>query len=157
MDAPGPGVSPPVAVAFAVVGFFALVIAGFGVTTLVTETDVIAGPGHGQIPGIVGVAAATLAFAALLWTGIRRVPPSYGVSFTVAVGVVVACVLGILVGTLIEGSEVAAAVATAGAFAVSWFALVLALAGFAAAWAGVALVRTHASRPRWPWERDDDE
>lgn len=157
MESPGPGVSPPLAVTFAVVGFFAVVIAGFGVTSLVTETDVIAGPGHGQIPGMVGLAAATLAFAAVLWTGIRRVPPSYGVSFTVAVGVLVAYVLGILVGALIEGSDVAAAVATAGSFAVSWFALVLALAGFAAAWAGVALVRTHASRPRWPWERDDDE
>lgn len=157
MDDTGRGVSPPVAVAFAAVGFFALVIAGFGMTSLLTETDVIAGPGHGQIPGIVGVAAATLAFAAVLWTGIRRVPPSYGVSFTVAGGVLVAFVLGLLVGALIEGSGVAVAIGTAGAFALSWFALVLVLAGFAAAWSGVALVRTHASRPRWPWERDDDE
>lgn len=156
MDADGRGVSPPLAVAFAVVGFFALVIAGFGVTSLLSGADVVA-PGHGQVPGVVAVAAATLAFGAILWTGLHRARPSYGVSFTAALAVLVAFVLGLLLGAVLEGGDAAAAAATAGAFAVSWFALILALAGFAAAWAGVALVRTEASRPRWPWERDDTE
>lgn len=156
MDSAGRGVAPPVAVAFAAVGFFALVIAGFGMTSLLTESEVV-GPGHGQIPGIIAVAAATAAFAAVLWTGIRRVPPSYGVSFTVTAAVLVAFVLGLLLGAVLEGGDAAAAAATAGAFAVSWFALVLALSAFASAWAGVALVRTRAARPRWPWERGDQE
>ncbi|WP_292831673.1 hypothetical protein [Microbacterium sp.] len=156
MDDAGQGVSPPVAVAFAVVGFFALVIGGFGVTSLLTETDVVAA-GHSQLPGIVAVAAATVAFAATLWAGVHRVPPSYRVSLTAALAVLVAFVLGLVIGAAIEGSDVAAAVAVAGMFAVSWFALIVFLAGFAAAWAGVALVRTRASRPRWPWEQDDPE
>lgn len=156
MDSTGRGVAPPVAVAFAAIGFFALVIAGFGLTSLFTQTEVV-GPGHGQIPGVIAVAAATVAFAAVLWTGVRRIRPSYGVSFTVTAAVLVAFVLGLLLGAVVEGTDAAGAVATAGAFAVSWFALVLALAAFASAWAGVALVRTRATRPRWPWERDDHE
>lgn len=155
MSDDGQGVSPPVAVVFAVVGFFALLVAGFGVTSLLAGGEVV-GPGHGQIPGIVAVAGATLVFATVLWNGVRRARPSYGVSFTVAFGVWVAFVLGLLAGALVEGADAAAAAATAGAFALSWFALVLAAVGFTAAWAGVALVRTQASRPRWPWERDEE-
>ncbi len=154
MKGPGRGVSPPLAVAFAVIGFFALLVAGFGVTSLVAGAEVVA-PGHGQIPGITAVAAATVAFGAVLWNGLRRARPSYGVSITVVIAVVVAFVLGLLVGAVIEGSDAAAAVATAGSFATSWFALVLAGVAFAAAWAGVALVRTRASHPHWPWERDE--
>lgn len=156
MADPGGGVSPPVAVAFAGAAFFALVIAGFGVTSLVSGADVVV-PGHGQLPGVIAVGAATIAFVLILWTGVRRIRPSYGVSFTAVFAVLVAFVLGILIGAVLEGSDPAAAAATAGSFAVSWFALVLAAAAFVAAWSGVALVRTHAARPRWPWERDDQE
>ena len=50
------------------------------------------------------------------------------------------------------GIDLARAIAAAGAFATSWFAVVLASAALIAGWTAVALVRTRAGRPRWPWE-----
>ena len=44
----------------------------------------------------------------------------------------------------------------AGAFATSWFAVVLASTALIAGWTAVALVRTRAGRPRWPWEDRSD-
>ena len=54
MSEPQRGVSPPVAVAFAVVGFFALLIAGFGLLSLLSDAEVIPVPGLGQLPGAIG-------------------------------------------------------------------------------------------------------
>jgi hypothetical protein len=48
------GLTPPVATAFAVVGFFALLIAGFGMLSLFTGAEVLPVSGLGQLPGIVG-------------------------------------------------------------------------------------------------------
>ena len=65
-------VRPPVALAFATIGFIALTICGLGITSLVSGEDVIATPGLGQIPGAAGVVCATLAFAGGLWGAIAR-------------------------------------------------------------------------------------
>ena len=48
MTEPRRGVSPPVAVAFAAVGFFALLIAGFGMLSLLSGAEVIAALGDGD-------------------------------------------------------------------------------------------------------------
>lgn len=149
-------VSPPVAAAFAVIGFFAVLVAGFGLTALAIETDVVPA-GHGQLPGILGTALATLGVAGALWSGLNRSRVSYGVSITTTVAAVVGFLLGLVVGALLEGSGGPTAVSLAGTFALSWFALVLAAAAFVAGWVAVALVRTRARAPRWPWERDEEE
>ncbi len=52
--------------------------------------------------------------------------------------------------------DAARTAAAIGGFATSWFAVVLASAALVAGWVAVALVRTGADRPRWPWERDED-
>src|SRR5688572_30244268 len=65
-------VRPPIALAFATIGFVALTIFGLGMTSLLAGEDVIAAPGLGQIPGIAGVVCATLAFAGGLWAAIAR-------------------------------------------------------------------------------------
>jgi prolipoprotein diacylglyceryltransferase len=62
----------------------------------------------------------------------------------------------VLVGAALTGVDLARAIAAAGGFATSWFAVLLASVALVAAWTAVALVRTRAGRPRWPWERDED-
>jgi len=148
-------VSGPVALAFAVVGFFAIVIAAFGMTSLLLDADVIAVAGLGQIPGVVGIGLATAAFAGVLWLSLRRPHPRYTGAAVVAVASFLASIIGIWIGALISGIDPARATAAAGSFATSWFALILTVAAFVAGWAGIALVRTRAGRPRWHWEDRD--
>ena len=179
-------VRPPVALAFATMGFVALLIFGLGMTSLATGEDVIATPGLGQVPGITGVVCATLAFAGGLWAAIARAgrrmdaaPPTgraapaaagagaaagvgaqhpsyWGAAWTTA-ATFLAYLGGVWFGAVFTGADLGVATAVVGRLATTWFGLVVAAAAFVAAWAGIALVRTHARRPRWPWEDEFDE
>jgi hypothetical protein len=166
-------VRPPVALAFALLGFIALMIFGLGMTSLATGTDVISTPGFGQFPGIFGPIFAAAAFAGTLWAFVRlpvptpspraadasrgasgRVgPPSFWGALVVALATFLAYLLGVGLVALIVGADPAAAVSTVGHLATTWYGAVVLGAAFIAGWAGIALVRTHAGRPRWPWEK----
>ena len=156
-QAEGGPVRPLTALAFATTGFIALAIFGLGMTSLILGEDVISTPGLGQLPGIVGMTAATLAFAAGLWAAVRRAPASYWGAGWTAVAAFLGYVGGVWLGALFAGVDPAVATSVAGGLATSWFGAVIAASGFIAAWGGVALVRTHARRPRWPWEDEFDE
>lgn len=155
MTEPTGGVRPPVAVALASVGFGALAIFGLGFTSLFTGADVVATPGLGNIPGIVAMLSTAAAFVVGEVFAVRR--RSYVDVVFVAAGAVLASLLGLVAGAVFGGVDAARAVAAAGGFATSWFCAVLAAAAAVAAWAGVALVRTRAARPQWPWEGEDEE
>ena len=180
----GGPVRPPVALAFATVGYAALLIFGLGMTSLATGEDVIATPGLGQIPGATGVVVALLAFAGGLWVSIRRAGqparadaaprdhgsaappapmagasrhPSYWGALWTAVASFVAYLAAVWIAALATGADLAVATGVVGRLATSWFGLAVAGAAFVSAWAGIALVRTRARRPRWPWEDEFDE
>lgn len=155
MGEPSPAVAPPVAVAFAVIGFFALLVGGFGMLSLLSGAEVLAVAGLGPVPGVLAVVAAVLVFALGAWLSVRR-RAGYASVPVVAIATFLAYLAGIVVGGLVAGVDAARTVAAAGSFATSWFAAVLGAAALVGGWAAVALVRTRASRPRWPWERDDD-
>ncbi|MFE5407359.1 hypothetical protein [Microbacterium sp. NPDC056569] len=186
-DAPSQGpVRPPVALVFATMGFVALLIFGLGMTSLATSQDVIATPGLGQVPGITGVVCATLAFAGGLWAAIARAgrrtdveppgagapqaasaagspagggaqhPSFWGAAWTTA-ATFLAYLGGVWFGALFTGTDLGVATAVVGRLATTWFGVVVAGAAFVSAWAGIALVRTRARRPRWPWEDEFDE
>lgn len=155
MDEPGRGVTPPVAAFFATIGFAALAICGFGFTSLFSGREVIGTPDLGSTPGIVAMVLAGVAFAVTVWGATRR--GRYPAAVWVSVATLAAYLAGIVVGGFFAGIDPARAIGAAGAFALSWFALVLLAAAFAAAWSGVALVRTRSDRPRWPWEDEADE
>ncbi|MCK6079122.1 hypothetical protein KZX37_00645 [Microbacterium sp. EYE_5] len=155
MSAPGDGVRPPVAAFFATVGFAALAICGFGFTSLLTDTDVLATPGLGQGAGIGAMLLAALAFALTALGATRR--GRYPAVIWVTVATLGGYLLGVVLGGALTGVDIARAIGAAGTFAVSWYTVVLVVAAVIAAWAGIALVRTRASRPEWPWERGDDE
>ncbi|TDN90609.1 hypothetical protein [Microbacterium sp. BK668] len=150
-------VRPPVALGLATAAFGALVICGLGVTSLILDRDVIPVPGLGQIPGVLGTMFAIGAFALVVWLAVSRPHPSYGAAALAAVAALLAYPLGVWFGAVIGGSDLAAAAGAAGSVLLSWFAVVIALSAFACAWGAVALVRTDARRPRWPWEDPDDE
>ncbi|MEV5071021.1 hypothetical protein MRBLMI12_002640 [Microbacterium sp. LMI12-1-1.1] len=162
-------VRPPIALAFATVGFIALTIFGLGITSLVLAEDVIATPGLGQIPGAAGVVCATLAFAGGLWAAIARAgspssrasagsphPSYWGAAWTTAAAFL-AYIGGVWLAALFTGADLGVATAVAGRLATSWFGVSVGAAAFVSAWAGIALVRTRAHRPRWPWEDEFDE
>jgi hypothetical protein len=156
-EANGGPLSPRLAVVFATVAYLALTIAGLGVTSLALDLDVIAVPGLGQAPGIVGMVLGGLVFAGSLRLGLRPPHPSFWTALVVALATVLAYAAGVFLGAVFTGADLAAAAAAAGGVAVSWFGVVVAAAAFVSAWGGVALVRTRSRRPRWGWERDDEE
>jgi hypothetical protein len=145
------------ALVFATAAFVALLIFGLGMTSLATGEDVVATPGLGQIPGILATTVATVGFAASLAGALRGSPPSYWSSAWITAATFLAYVGGLWSGALITGADAAVATAVAGRIATSWFGLVIAAAAFVCSWGGIALVRTRASRPRWPWEDEFDE
>jgi hypothetical protein len=159
-ESPPPGrgpVRPVLALALATIAFFALLIFALGMTSLILDEDVIATPGLGQIPGIAATVLTTAAFAGGLWAAVRRTPASYGGALWTAAACFLAYVVGIWLGALFSGAGVAVSTAVAGRIATSWFGVVVAAAALLAAWGGIALVRTRAQRPRWPWEDEFDE
>jgi hypothetical protein len=157
-DGEGSGsVRPGVALAFATAGFVALLIFGLGMTSLVLDEDVIAVRGLGQVPGITGTIAATGAFALSLWIALwRQHPPLSGAAVTM-IATSLAYPAGVWFGALLADAALGTAASAAGAVLLSWFEVAIAVAAFVCAWAGIALTRTRASRPRWPWEDPFDE
>jgi hypothetical protein len=152
---PSPRVRPAVATALSVIGFFAVLIAGLGLASLATDTDVIPVPGLGQVPGAVGVGIATLVFAATLWGAVRRPHPSFWSVVVLAAATFLAYLLSTGVAAAVVRGDIATGVAVAGSLAVGWPGLIVAASAAVAGWAGIALVRTRAARPRWPWEGDE--
>lgn len=153
-------VSPLTAVALATVTFVALIIGAFGVLALVLGEDPIETPGIGQVPGIVATAISAIVFGASLWFTLRRRHPQSRPSFWSAAGVALAAAIAYVamlwIAAVATGADLGAAGGAAGRIATSWFGVALLLAAFACAWGGIALVRTRAERPRWPWEDDED-
>jgi hypothetical protein len=150
-------VRPVVALVLATVGFVALLIFGFGMVSLFLNADVIEAPGLGQIPGVVGTTASVLAFAAVLGAAVFRPAPTYWTALWAALAGVIGYLVGLWIAAVLMGVDAAVATAVAGRIATTWFGAVIAFAGAVAAWGGIALVRTRAERPRWPWEDEFDE
>lgn len=163
MDAPNPrepepaGVSAVLALAMAVVSFFALAILGLGVLSNLTDTDIIAVPGIGAAPGVFGMLAAVVFFALPLWSALRRAAPSFVSVPVIALTSALAHLVVVWLTVLFGSGDLVLATVVAGGFVRGGASLVLLLAAAVAAWGGIALRRTHARHPRWPWERDEPE
>lgn len=150
------GVSRILAVVLATVGFFALAVFGLGALSIATDTDIIATPGLGQVPGAAGMLMGVVVFALVLAASLRRDRPSFASSPAVALAAALAHLVAVWIGAAASGDAIVAT-ATVGGLVQGGASVVILAAGAIAAWAGIALRRTHASRPRWPWEQDDEE
>jgi membrane protease YdiL (CAAX protease family) len=130
---------------------------GLGAVSLFTDADIIAVPGLGPVPGIVGMLSAVAGFALMLWSALRRQHPSFFATITIALVAGLAHLAGVWVAVLFGSGSIVIATAVAGDLVRGGASAVLLLAAAVAAWGGIALRRTRARRPRWRWEADDDE
>lgn len=153
----GGQVSPPVALAFATTGFIALLIFGLGMLSLFLQQDVIEAPGLGQVPGITAVVFSTGAFALGLWTSVRMLHPSFLSVIWISAATVLAYLAGLWLAAVFTGTDLGVATGVVGRIATGWFGVVIAASAAVSSWAGIALVRTRARRPEWPWERDEED
>ena len=156
-DSSGGPVRPIVALGLATVTFVALLIFGLGMASLFLEADVVETPGLGQIPGVFATALTTGAFSLALWTGLRAPHPSYWAALWTAAACYLAYVGGMWIGALVASGQFAVATEVAGRIATTWFGAVVVAAAGVSVWGGIALARTRAQRPRWPWEDEFDE
>ncbi|MGW9158026.1 hypothetical protein [Microbacterium sp. NPDC055665] len=141
----------------ATIGFFALAVFGLGALSVATDTDIIAVPGLGQAPGAAGMVVAVIAFALALWSTLRRGAPSYVATVAIALLTALAHLVAVWITVVINSSDFVIATAVAGDLVRGGASAVLVAAGLIAAWGGIALRRTRAEHPRWPWERDEEE
>lgn len=149
-------VSAPVAFAFATVGYLALVIFGLGMLSLALDESIIDVPGLGQLPGVAATTLSVLVFGGTLWSAVRRTQPSFWNAAWIAAASFLAYLVGLWIMAVATGTAVGVATGVAARIATTGFGLVIVGAALVASWAGIALVRTRARRPRWPWEDDED-
>ena len=140
----------------ATISYFALAVFGLGALSVATDTDIISVPGLGQAPGVIGMVVAVAVFGLMLWSSLRRSRPSYVA--TVAIALLAALAHLVVVWfALLLGPGIVIATAVAGELVRGGASAVLLAAGLIAGWGGIALRRTRAEHPRWPWERDEEE
>lgn len=163
MSSPNPrgpesaGVSAVLALVLATIGFFALAVFGLGAVSIVTDRDIIAVPGLGPVPGVVGMIIALLVFAMSLRGALQRSRPSFVSAPAVALATALAHLAAVWAGVAVAGGDLIVATVVAGDLVRGGASAVLLLAAAIAAWSGIALRRTRAEHPQWPWERDDEE
>ena len=137
------------------IGFFAIAVFGLGVLSVVTDADIISVPDTGQAPGIVGMIVAVAVFAGILYLAVRITHPKFRSVWAISIATAFAHMLAAAIGALIATGDFVNALAVMGELITGGASVVILATSAIAGWAGVALRRTRAKRPRWPWERDD--
>ncbi len=134
--------------------FVALVIVGFGALSYATDTEVIAAPGLGPLPAVIGIAAGTIAFAGtLLARALNR--PGLGAAALAAVLASAVHLLAVSVAVLFTVPGAAAAVASH--LVLGGYSVLVFLAGLLAGALTVVGFRAGTGTPQWPWEKHDDD
>ncbi|MFF5623976.1 hypothetical protein ACFY5A_01345 [Microbacterium sp. NPDC012755] len=154
---PSAGVSAVLALVMAVISFFALAVFGLGALSITTDADIISIQGLGQAPGAVGMLIGVIAFAATLGLALRAGHPSFLSVPVVALSTALVHLLAVWVAVLLSTNDLIVATAVVGDLVRGGPSLVLLAAAAVAAWGGIALRRTRAQHPHWPWEGDDAE
>jgi hypothetical protein len=149
-----------VVAAFAAALDLAAVVCAYGFVSLLTDVEVIANPEAGRLVGPAAIGASVAAVLLTLAHTLRRpdrMLPS--VTFSALWSWVAAVVVAAIGYAFATGTLTAAALFGLG-FGIGWFGLLIpALAAVVASFA-VLVARgrsTGMERPRWPWERDDEE
>lgn len=138
------------------IGYLALLVAGLGFASLLTDSDVIETQGVGLIPAYVAAAVAIVAFALLVRSTVARDRPSYVSVVSIAVGAALAHLATLALTAVIDSGDIGVAIGVVGEVLIGWVTPVIALTAAMTAWAAVAMRRTRADRPRWPWEDEEE-
>lgn len=136
----------------ATVLLLALVILGLGMLSYFTDSDILSVPDLGQFPGVAGMVVAIVVFVAIVVPSLRPRRPAYPAFVLAGVATALAHLASVWLAALLGGAGVAAATAAVMQLVVGGASVVIALAAFVAAWVGIALRRTRAQKPHWPWE-----
>lgn len=151
------GVSAILATVMTTTGFFAVAVFGLGALTVATDADIIEVPGLGQAPGIVGMVVAVVAFGALVWSAVRIRHPRFRSVWTIAIATALVHLVAVGAAALVTAGDIVSALSVMGGLVTGGASAVVVVAAAVAGWCGVALRRTRAQAPRWPWERDDEQ
>lgn len=144
---------PGALTAFATVAYGALVICVTGFVSLLTDTEVIAVPGVGAVPGALAVVVSAVAFAGSTYGAVRVDRPRYPSAATVAVVTAAAHLVSLWALALLFGAGLGTATAGIAGAMTSWTSPTFLAVSAACAWGAVAIRRTRARPPQWPWER----
>lgn len=148
---------PGATLALAAVTYGALAICLTGFASLLTDTDVIAVSGLSPAPGALAVLVSVLTFAAALPPVVWAPRPAYTAVVPVALAAVLAHLAGLWLLAIAFGSGVATATAAVAGSVIGWASPTFLAAAAVAAWGAVAVRRTRARPPHWPWERDEED
>lgn len=146
---------------FAAALHVAVVVCAYGFVSLLADVEVVADPQVGVlvVPVAVGVSALTL----LVTLGLRLARPERMASTVVLAAFVTWAMLVIvaIIGHLMASTgNVLESVAFGILFGIGWFGLLVPVSAAVASVFAVLVARGRdhgMRRPRWPWERDDDE
>ena len=149
-----------VVAAFAAALDLALVVCAYGFVSLLTDVDVITDPAAGLLVGPAAIGASVAAVLLTLAHTLRRPDRQWPSVAYPALWSWLAAVAVATVGYALATGLVTPAVFFGVGFGIGWFGpLIPALAAVVGSLA--ALVARGRSvgmeRPRWPWERDDEE
>ncbi|WP_157002196.1 DUF6121 family protein [Agromyces laixinhei] len=148
--------------AFAAALDFALVVCAFGFVSLLTGIEVIVDAEAGLFVAPAAIGASVIALLLTLAVTLRRPDRIWPSIIFSAIWAWLALVVVSVIGYAFASSAntLLAALLFGVGFGIGWFGLlVAALAAMTAAFA-VPVARGRGSgmeRPRWPWERDDEE
>lgn len=148
--------------AFAAALDLALVVCAYGFVSLFTGVEVVVDPDAGLFVAPAAIGASVAALLMTLAVTLRRPERIWSSVLFSAVWAWVAFVAVSVVGYALasEGSTMLAALLFGLGFGIGWFGLLIpALAAVTASFA-VLVARGRDSgmeRPKWPWERDEDE
>lgn len=146
--------------AFAAALDLAAVVCAWGFVSLLTDAEVIASPDAGRLVGPAAVGASVGAVLLTLARTLRRPERLWPSVVLSAVWSWIALVGVATIGYGIATGTLLAALIFGVGLGIGWFGLLIpALAALVASFA-VLVSRGRSSgmaRPRWPWERDDEE
>lgn len=144
---------------FAAALYLALIVAAYGLVSLATDAEVIGAADAGLFVGPAIIAAAVAALLVHLAVVLRRPSGLLGPVLLAAVWTWLAAFLAATVAYAIATGKLLGAVLFALAQGVGVFGLLVPVLAALVAWFAVFAAgadASGASRPRWPWERDEE-
>ena len=149
-----------VVAAFASALYLAVVVFAYGFVSLLTDAEVIPSADAGLLVGPAIVGAAVLALLLHLGRALRSPRNTLGVVLLAAAWTWGAAVAVAVIGYVLATGTALAALLFGLGFGVSWFGLLIPALAALVSWLATTVAVAQASgaeRPRWPWERNDEE
>jgi hypothetical protein len=145
---------------FAAALHVALIVAAFGFVSLLADIEPVPDPEAGRLVAPLTVAASVAALLVLLGRGLGRGIRPWSLA---GLALIVTWAAGVVGATLSYGAAtgtVLAAVLFALSFMTFGFGVIIPITGALVALLAAVTVRAQeggVERPKWPWERDDEE